>query len=303
MTDQNTALSIYDNFSQTKEIANYLASSDLIPTHFQKKPSNVIIALEFAHRNGIAPFAAMQSMFVVHGRVGMSASMAISLARKHNVWKSLRYESYGEGENLVVKAIATLHDGSEVETSVSMQMAITAGWTKNVIYKSIPEQMLKYRAATFLIRTNFPEILFGLQTVEEIQDVVESKKVTQEDRKQAIEAELVTELPPVVTQIKEPVIIIENEVPTKLVTQEKEEVLPPETEKIIDDMLKDIKEPKIEFERDIEDLRSELLEYISLAGPQVFVKLGKDKTFMLNKIEATKSLQSMRIIYEVVKAV
>lgn len=166
-----TSLAIYENFAQTKEIATALSNSDLVPAHFQKKPANVLLALEFAHRNDIAPFAAMQSMFVVSGKVGMSAAMAISLARKHNVWKSLRYEVTGSGESLAVKAIAKLHDDSEVSARVTMQQAHSAGWTRNAIYKSLPELMLQYRAATFLIRTHFPEVLFGMQTAEELRDV------------------------------------------------------------------------------------------------------------------------------------
>jgi hypothetical protein len=167
----SNSLAIYENFAQTKEIANALSSSDLVPDHFKKKPANVLIALEFAHRNDISPFAAMQSLFVIHGRVGLTASMAISLARKHNVWKSLVYKVEGEGNTLAVTAIAKLHDDSEATATVTMKMANDAGWSKNAIYKSIPEQMLKYRAAVFLIRSHFPEVLFGMQTVEELRDV------------------------------------------------------------------------------------------------------------------------------------
>jgi hypothetical protein len=180
------ALAIYENFAQTKEIAQALSSSDLVPDHFKKKPANVLIALEFAHRNDISPFAAMQSLFVIHGRVGLTASMAISLARKHNVWKSLNYKVEGEGNTLAVTAIAKLHDDSEATSTVTMKMANDAGWSKNAIYKSIPEQMLKYRAAVFLIRSHFPEVLFGMQTVEELRDVdaAQAKNVTPQPKKE-----------------------------------------------------------------------------------------------------------------------
>jgi len=182
----SNSLAIYENFAQTKEIAQALSSSDLVPDHFKKKPANVLIALEFAHRNDISPFAAMQSLFVIHGRVGLTASMAISLARKHNVWKSLVYKVEGEGNTLAVTAIAKLHDDSEATATVSMKMANDAGWSKNAIYKSIPEQMLKYRAAVFLIRSHFPEVLFGMQTVEELRDVdaAQAKNVTPPQRKE-----------------------------------------------------------------------------------------------------------------------
>jgi len=174
---ESNALAIYsaENFATIKEVATALSNSDLVPIHFQKKPANVLLALEFAHRNNIAPFAAMQSMFVISGKVGMSAAMAISLARKHNVWKSLAYKVTGAGQQMSVTAVAKLHDDSEATATVSMQMAIDAGWTRNPIYKSLPDLMLKYRAATFLIRTHFPEVLSGMQTVEEIKDVEASK--------------------------------------------------------------------------------------------------------------------------------
>jgi len=173
----NSALAIYENFAQTKDIATALASSELIPVHFRGKPANILIALEFAHRNDIPPFQAMQSLFVVHGTLGMSAAMAIALARKHNAWKSLRYRVMGRGESLAVTAIATLHDGTEVDSTVTFEMAKKAGWTKNAVYQSIPEQMLRYRAAAFLIRANFPEVLFGMQTREEIEDVHAAKTI------------------------------------------------------------------------------------------------------------------------------
>ena len=186
----SNALAIYDDFNRIHEIAKSLAASDLVPAHFQRKPANVLIALEFAHRNNISPFQAMQSIFVVHGRPGLSAAFAISLARKANVWKKLQYKVEGSGDSLVVTAIATLHDDDKIESSVSMEMAKKAGWTKNAIYASLPEQMLKYRAATFLIRANFPEVLFGMSTVDEIEDVSASKKPVNVTPSNVIEAVL-----------------------------------------------------------------------------------------------------------------
>ena len=41
----SNSLTIYENFAQTKEIAQALSSSDLVPDHFKKKPANVLIAL------------------------------------------------------------------------------------------------------------------------------------------------------------------------------------------------------------------------------------------------------------------
>ena len=271
----SNSLAIYENFGQTKEIATALSNSDLVPPHFQKKPANVLIALEFAYRNDIAPFAAMQSMFVVHGRVGMSAAMAISLARKHNVWKSLRYKVEGKGESLSVTAIATMHDDTEVEATVTMQMANIAGWTKSAIYKSIPEQMLKYRAATFLIRSNFPEVLFGMQTVEELNDVDAAKKaIPVNPTPKAIEEPVAAD--PIIEAVVEEPIVVE--------TSQSEVV--------------DAEVSNIEAERDIEDLRGELLDFIKTLPDVWFSSLGKIRGNLVSVVEREKTIDGMKLLYK-----
>jgi phage recombination protein Bet len=55
-----------------------------------------------------------------------------------------------------------------------------------------------------------------------------------------------------------------------------------------------------EFERDIEDLRGELIEFLGGAGPEFFSKIGKDKVSMLDKVVNTKTYSSMKILYDIV---
>lgn len=254
------SLAIYEDFAKTKDIANALANSDLIPPHFQRKPANVLIALEFAHRNNIAPFAAMQSLFVVKGKVGMAATMAIALARKWDVFKELYYEVTGEGESLKVEAIAETHSGKLLHSEASMKMAITAGWVSNPLYKSIPEQMLKYRAATFLIRSHFPEVLFGMQTKEELDDVESA-----------------------------------NEAAKKAVNVTPKEEIKPAT--VIEAVIESKPEAQTEtLERDIEDLRGELLDFLKSRSNAWFEVLGKNKLVMVEMTENEQDLERMKQI-------
>ncbi len=262
----SNALAIYDDFNRIHEIAKSLASSDLVPTHFQRKPANVLIALEFAHRNDISPFQAMQSIFVVHGRPGLSAAFAVALARKANVWKKLQYKVEGSGDSLVITAIATLHDGDKIESTVSMEMAKKAGWTKNVIYASLPEQMLKYRAATFLIRANFPEVLFGMSTVDEIEDVSASKKAS-------------------------PVNVTPSNVIDAVLEESKPISSPPEsTESAVSE--------------DFVALKGDLLEFIFTRTDEWFNVLGKNRQDMLNAanlaadVQMVKSLTAKMVEYD-----
>ena len=56
-------------------------------------------------------------------------------------------------------------------SAVSMRMARQEGWTKNQKYSSMPELMLRNRAATFFGRQYIPDLLLGVQTSEEVVDI------------------------------------------------------------------------------------------------------------------------------------
>ena len=79
----------------------------------------------------------------------------------------------GEREDLKVRCTATrIKDGKEIKGSwVSIGMARSENWIKNPKWKSMPEHMLKYRAATFFGRQYVADLLLGIQTEDEIVDI------------------------------------------------------------------------------------------------------------------------------------
>ena len=70
--------------------------------------------------------------------------------------------------DLKVEAYAIV-EGTEESATVSSRMALLEGWVTNPKYQSMPENMLEWRAAAFLIRKQTPEVMAGFQTVEEIE--------------------------------------------------------------------------------------------------------------------------------------
>ena len=63
------SLVVANNFLFTKDgvesmtsLASKLAASDIIPQAFQKKPANVLIALDMANRLNASPMMVMQNM-------------------------------------------------------------------------------------------------------------------------------------------------------------------------------------------------------------------------------------------------
>ena len=132
-----------------------------------------MVALMMAQQLQVNPVLALQNLQVINGRPGFSASFAIGLANERGPFKGpITWSSEGQGDNLKVTAHATVKaTGEVVAVTCSMEMAKAEGWTKNPKYRSIPEQMLKYRSATWLIRLHCPEVLMGLSSSEELEDI------------------------------------------------------------------------------------------------------------------------------------
>lgn len=150
-------------------IAKAMSMSGMVPPHFAGKPEACLVAILYAEQLGEHPMLLFQEMSVINGRPNTSARFAISRANKSGLLQGpISWKSKGQDEALEVTASATLRETGEIiQVTVTMREAAADGWTQNRKYRSIPEQMLRWRAATRLINLYMPEVLFGLGVREE----------------------------------------------------------------------------------------------------------------------------------------
>ena len=169
-----------DSMERALKFSEFMAQSDIIPTHYRGKPANVFIAMQTAFRTNLDPMQVMQNTFVVSGKLGMASTFAISLANSSGLFEGgIRYRIEGVGDDLKVTAYANLKkSGAEISYTISMREAQAENWTKNPKYRTLPELMLRYRSATLLIRTHVPEVINGMHMVEEIEDIQIAKNIT-----------------------------------------------------------------------------------------------------------------------------
>ena len=165
-----------ESFEFAQRQAKSLCESDLVPTNYkgQKGLSNCLVALEMSKRMNLSPLTVMQNLNVIHGKPTWSAQFISSQIIGCGRFKNFDYVVTGKNENLAVQCQATrLEDNKLIKgTTVSMKMAQQEGWTrKNPKYQSMPELMLKNRAATFFGRQYIPDLLLGVQTSEEVVDI------------------------------------------------------------------------------------------------------------------------------------
>lgn len=172
-----------DAFNQMQRVGKMLALSPLFPEHLRKGSTDTAIAngvlvMNMAMRLNEDPLTIAQAIYFVGGKPGWSSSYLIAKVNQHSVFKNpIDWKVEGQGETLSVTAFAELSQtGKKVSVTCDMRMAKAEGWTKNAKYQSMPEQMLRYRSATFLIRLYCPEVMVGVPSV--IEHELEMKDVT-----------------------------------------------------------------------------------------------------------------------------
>lgn len=164
-------------------VSKDFAGSELVPKRYQGKPCDCLIALELAARLGMHPLMVMQNVYTVHGTPGMQGQFVIALVNSSGAFSApLEWEYEGEGDSRTCTCKAMRRrDGKTVELKMSIAIAKAEGWyAQNPKWKNIPDQMLAYRSASWLARLHCPEVLLGLQTVEEIHDVIDITPLPQE---------------------------------------------------------------------------------------------------------------------------
>ena len=171
-----TAFSNAASFESAQRMALALVSSNIVPEQYRGKDNigNAIVALEMAQRIGASPLAVMQNLNIIHGRPSWSSTFIIAALNSCGRFAPVRFEVTGEGDNRSCIAWTTDKTGERLEgPPASIAMAKAEGWyAKNGSkWKTMPELMLRYRAAAFFGRLYAPDVLNGMHATEEVEDI------------------------------------------------------------------------------------------------------------------------------------
>ena len=188
--DESSIYKNTDSFEFAQRQAKSLCESNLVPISYQgqKGLPNCLVAIEMSKRMKLSPLTVMQNLNVIHGTPTWSAQFITSQILGCGRFTNFDYLVKGEGDTLEVQCVAKrLEDQKLVKgTTVSMRMARLEGWTRNSKYQSMPELMLRNRAATFFGRQYIPDLLLGVQTSEEVVDI-QPVDVTPEIEKESLD--------------------------------------------------------------------------------------------------------------------
>jgi len=175
------------SFEDAQRIAKGLSSSDLVPQAYRNNISNTMIAMEMANRLKISPFEVMQNLDIIKGKPSWSSTFIIASLNSCGRFKPLRFEFVGndtKSDEYGCRAYTDDMDGNKiVGPMVTWLMVKAEGWLSKSgsKWQTMPELMFQYRAASFFGRLYAPDILKGMQTVDEVKDVVSTIDTDFED--------------------------------------------------------------------------------------------------------------------------
>ena len=154
-----------------QRMATALSRSTMVPMDYRGSVANCLVAMEMAHRTGISPLMVMQNMFIIQGRPSWSSQFIIAVINASGRFTPLDFVFSEDRQECYC---TSTRDGKLVEGPVvSYQMAKDEGWSTKggSKWRTMPELMIRYRAAAFFGRVHCPDLLLGLYSEHEQNDI------------------------------------------------------------------------------------------------------------------------------------
>lgn len=159
------------------QVATILAKTAAIPDRYKNKPGDCLILIDLSNRMGVSPIAVAQWSQIIKGNFTWAGQACKALIDGCGKYKESRYEMFGKPGTPERGCVLTAIKRSTGEVikgpEVTMKIAKDEGWIDKdgSKWKTMPELMLRYRAAAFFARTECPEALMGFYTSEEMNDI------------------------------------------------------------------------------------------------------------------------------------
>jgi hypothetical protein len=153
---------------QAIKVAEMLAKSTLVPKAYHGQPANVLVAMAYGESFGMQPLQAMQSVAVVNGMPGLYGDGLLAVCRSCPAWEWMQEAIDGE------TAICTAKRRNEPEVTATFSVADAKRaqlWGKQGPWTQYPMRMLAMRARAFALRNLYADVLRGMGSAEELQDI------------------------------------------------------------------------------------------------------------------------------------
>ena len=157
------------DLDQAFRMAQILVSSGLTPRGVDT-PQKAFLIMAQGRELGLSTMQSLGNIYVVEGKVSLSSDLMAAMVLKSSVCEYLRVvEMTPERATYAAKR----KGGNEFRFSFSWEDATKAGLTGRATYKANPADMLRHRALSKCVRAVFPDVVAGLYSRDEAEDIID----------------------------------------------------------------------------------------------------------------------------------
>jgi len=173
-----------------QSISKELAQSRL---HAHRNPADVLFVVSVGEFLGLNAATALMNIYNVNGMPTMKADLKLALAKRHPEYAGCEIDA--NTERCIVKMKRRNENGTEesITSTFTIDDAKRAGlFPKKDNWRMYPQRMLKARAISYAVNDLFPDIVFGMLSSEEAQDIDRHTEKTIATEYKIIESEAET---------------------------------------------------------------------------------------------------------------
>ena len=170
-----------------QSISKELAQSRL---HAHRNPADVLFVISVGEHLGLNAATALMNIYNVNGMPTMKADLKLALAKRHPEYAGCEIDA--NAERCIVKMKRKAENGTEeaITSTFTIEDAKRAGlFPKKDNWRMYPQRMLKARAISYAVNDLFPDIVFGMLSSEEAQDIDRHTEKTMATEYEVIESE------------------------------------------------------------------------------------------------------------------
>lgn len=163
---------VITSMAQAMEFAKLMSvSRTAVPKHLRENPGACLAIAVQAFDWQINPFALANKSYEVNDRICYeSALYQAVVTRRAPIKGRIKMQFDGDGENRTCRVWADLADGSGQVDYVSPKFGRILP-KNSPLWKNDPDQQLFYFSVRAFSRRHFPDVMMGIYTVDEIEDM------------------------------------------------------------------------------------------------------------------------------------
>lgn len=141
--------------------------------------ASVSAAFMMARQCKVPIMVFLQSTYPVNGKIGIEAKLATSmLVASGKITGRPRYVFKRDPAGVATACTCFVKDketGEELSQEVTWDIVVANGWHldragQKSKWATMPDVMFQYRSATFVSRVHYPDVLYGMHTIDEFED-------------------------------------------------------------------------------------------------------------------------------------